>query len=124
MTKYPLYSLIALIIFISAAVMLLIFGDASNAETITIISVMLANIPALVASFMSERNNNAIQNGTVVEKAKQGAVQAIQEQQVMTRTGPVETTQLRALTELLDRMQNVEGRTTTLETDKPNGPTL
>lgn len=77
--KYPLYSLIALVVFIVAIVLLLIFGDTSNGEVLTIISVMLANIPGLVAAFMAERNNNAIQNGTLVDKAKQGATAALSE---------------------------------------------
>lgn len=92
----------------------------SNATplVVTLVGMVVSVVPALVGAIFSERASRDIRNGTVVEKAregaalaledaplaehaKQGAAEAIREEQVMRRDGPVVTAEVAALAELV-----------------------
>lgn len=99
----PFYAMICIVVMIVAAVVLLLFSNPATAPSLTIvIGLIVTSIPSLVAAFHAERASRDIRNGVVVEKVKQGATQAIEESQVLTRTGPVATASLTALTRLLE----------------------
>lgn len=79
MKNVPLYSIIAATVFLTLAVILVIFADPHNIETITLIGFILSTIPSILASVFSEKSNKAITNGVVQEKARLGTTQALQE---------------------------------------------
>lgn len=99
----PLYALVATVVFVAAAVVLVIWGDLENGNAMMLLGLLVTTLPSLVAAGFSERASRDIRNGVVVEKARQGALQAIDQAQVIVRDGPVVSTELRALTRLLEQ---------------------
>lgn len=90
---------------IAAVTVLIIEGDGNSG----VITVLVGLLPAmLVGAGYAERNSRDIRNGTVVEKAKQGATQALQETGVtaVAQTANESTTlAMRALSTLLEKEQ-------------------
>lgn len=85
-------------------VALSITGSLNNRSTplvVTLLSVVSTTIPALLAMAYSERAARDIRNGVVREQVRRGSREAIRDEQVITRDGPVVTAELAALTELL-----------------------
>lgn len=103
----PLYALVASVVFVAAAVALVIFADPENSNTMMLIGLLVSTIPSLVAAVFSERTARDIRNGVMVEKVREGAAQAIDEKQVIVRNGPVVSTELRALAQLLEQNTRV-----------------
>lgn len=101
-SNVPLYSLIATIALVVAAVVLVIFAPPDKQGFTVLLGLLVTTIPSVVASIYSERASRDIRNGILVEKAKEGAKEAIAESQVLTRTGPVVSAELRALSRLLE----------------------
>lgn len=99
----PLYATICAVAFVACAVLLVLFADPHSSQSIMIVlGLIVTTLPSLVASIFAERASRDIRNGVLEEKAKSGAAQAIQEQQVLVRTGPVVSTELAALSRLLE----------------------
>jgi hypothetical protein len=98
----PFYALVATGIFVVAAVLLVIFADPENQGTAMILGIIASTLPSLVAALYSERTARDVRNGVAREQAKQGAAEAIEDAGVLTRSGPVVTTELRALQRLLE----------------------
>ena len=112
-------------------VIMLSMGERLNATNtplvVSLIGVVVTVVPALVSAAFAERASKDIRNGTLVAKsqegaaralvehgpavAKEGAVQAIEDAQVMTRTGPVVTAELVALTKILGHIDRLSGET-------------
>lgn len=76
-SRVPLYSLAALVTFVIAATLLLLFAQPDNENVTLFIGLIVATLPALVASFAAERASNDIRNGVVEEKARIGATKAL-----------------------------------------------
>jgi hypothetical protein len=126
----PLFSLLALLAFLAVIVVVLVTGYGDHAMFWPLVA---TSIPSLVAAIASETAVRDIRNGTVVEKARQGASQAIEEKVadkvhegairaiadtgVMTRTGPVATVQLEALRALLEDVKRTTASTAEAVTD-------
>lgn len=91
----PVWAFASLAVFVVALVVLYVTGSDSGAGLF--IALAVANLPTLVAAVSSEQAARDIRNGTVAAKAKQGALAAIDEREVMLRNGPVATAQLEAL---------------------------
>lgn len=111
MKNVPLFSIIAATVFLSLAVILVIFADPHNIETVTLIGFILSTIPSILASVFSEKSNKAITNGVVQEKARLGTTQALQETGITSAANQAnDSTRLamEALTELL-KQHNQKG---------------
>lgn len=111
----PLWSLLsAVLLVITLGVVILVtpVDKLSASQTGIFIALIVSSVPSLLAAAYAERTSRDVRNGTVVEKAREGAVMAIQETEVLTQSGPVATASLEtsaaatvALTELLKRSE-------------------
>jgi hypothetical protein len=97
--------------------------DRSTPLVVTLLGVVVTSVPALISAAFSERASKDIRNGTLVAKSREGAaqalderapaivkaatVEAIDESQVVTRTGPVVTAELLALTKILGHIDRL-----------------
>lgn len=105
--KAPLYSLIATLTFVIAAVVLLLFANPENDNTGVFLALIFSTVPSLVAAFASERASRDIRNGTIVEKAREGSQQALDNSGVTAVAQSAVETQpatMRALAALIDRL--------------------
>jgi hypothetical protein len=93
-TRQPIYALVALVAFLASTVTVIVTG---NADSPLFWPIVAGSVPSLVAAIAAERASRDIRNGTIVEKAREGAVQAIEETEVLTRNGPVVAKQLDTL---------------------------
>lgn len=107
----------AVVALILIAAVLVLYDDKGDRNTAKVIGLIVTTIPGLLALGFAERASRDIRNGTLVAKSKQGASAAlkehgpelakegaraaIQEEQVLTRVGPVVTTEVLALAKLL-----------------------
>jgi hypothetical protein len=73
----------------------------STPLVVTLVGFTTTLLPGLFAAVFAERAARDIRNGVVVDRAREGAAQAIRDEQVVTRTGPVVSTELAALAELV-----------------------
>lgn len=106
-SKIPLYALAATVVFIAAAVLLILFSPPDNENTGLFIALIVTTVPSLVAAFASERASRDIRNGLVEHKAKEGAKQALQETGVaevveLTNRGQSSVLAMQALARLLE----------------------
>lgn len=108
-THTPVYALASLVVFVAALTLLYLLDKADGAGLL--VAVAVGNIPTLVAAIASETAARDIRNGTVAEKARQGAVAAIEESGVMLRNGPVANAQLAALNATLTELHTLTSRT-------------
>lgn len=96
---------VALLAIVAAVVVALSITKAldnrSTPLVVTLLSIVGTAFPALVAAAYSERAARDIRNGVVREQVRRGSREAIRDEQVVTRDGPVVTAELAALTELL-----------------------
>ena len=76
-TSTPVYSLVTIVIFVASALVLILTGHEDNAGGIFLASIF-TTLPSLVAATMSERAARDIRNGVVEDKARAGAVKAMQ----------------------------------------------
>lgn len=91
---------------------------------VSIIGFVGVMVPGLVGATYAERASRDIRNGTIVAKAKEGAVQALhdpqaiaqvrqaagealEDKQVVTRVGPVVTAEVAALAELVRQTRDI-----------------
>lgn len=105
----PVWAFAALAVFVASLTILYATGRDSGAAIY--IALIAANLPTLVAAVASEQAARDIRNGTVAEKARQGAVDAIKSEGVLVRSGPValasmqaSQAQLEALHETITRL--------------------
>lgn len=94
-------AVVAVVLIAGAVALAALSNPDAHPATGTVLGVILAAIPGAVAAVFAERAARDIRNGVIVQKVKEGASQAIVEHGVMTRTGPVASAQLEALTKLL-----------------------
>lgn len=100
-------------------------NDRSTPLVVAIVSMVVTTVPGLVAATYAERASRDLRNGTVVEKARQGAVKAfhddqakasmreaaghaLEDRQVVTRVGPVVTAEVAALAELVSTNREIQ----------------
>jgi hypothetical protein len=100
----PVYSLLALVVFVVGLLSLFL---TDRADPSLFVAIALANIPTLTAALFAERASRDIRNGTVTEKVRQGTTTAIVESGVLTRTGPVATSSVAALTQQTEALSQV-----------------
>lgn len=110
--------------------------DRATPLVVSLLGMVATIVPGLVAATYSERASRDIRNGTVVEKAREGAVralhdpqaqavirhaagEALEDKQVVTRVGPVVTAELAALTQLLGETRSLRQH---LEAPEPPSP--
>lgn len=117
-SNVPLYTVITTAILLVAAVLLVVFVPQDKQGYSLLLGLLVTTIPSVVSSLYAERASRDIRNGVVVEKVKEGTKQAISESQVVTRTGPVVSAELRALSRLLEA--NTAATTTNTEAIKNN----
>ncbi len=109
MRPVPIAAAVTAVLFMAAAVVLVLFADDTKGDTgqhvIVILSVILAAIPGLLAAAFAEQAVRHVKEGSVAESARIGARQAIRDEEVLTRAGPVVTEELRALRRLLEEQR-------------------
>lgn len=111
-------------------------NDKATPLVVSIIGMVAGVVPGLVAATYAERASRDIRNGTVVEKAREGAVkafhdpqakaqvrqaavQALEDAQVVTRVGPVVTAEVAALAELVGLTRQIRDHTATTAAQGP-----
>jgi hypothetical protein len=95
----PLWSLlsgIALIVTLGLVILLTPADKMSDPQFGIFIALIVSTVPSLIGAAYAERTSRDVRNGVVAEKAREGAVQAIEQTQVMTETGPTATAALAA----------------------------
>lgn len=120
-------------------VIMLANGEGLDSDStpivVSLVGVVITAVPALIGAAFSERASKDIRNGTVTAKARQGASEALvmhgpevaregaasalADAQVITRTGPVVTAELLALTKILGHIDNLAAHP---PTDPPTDP--
>lgn len=116
---------VALIAILGAVIVALSLGKGLDSKAtplvVSLLGIVATAVPAMLGAMKADRASRDIRNGVVVEKVRQGATQAIQEQQVMTRVGPAVTAEMAALTELVLTNRQIAGH---LEDVLPSRPRL
>lgn len=99
----------AVLILAGVAVVMTGHGGANDGSLL--VGLVVTTIPSLLAAGYAERASRDVRNGTVTEKARQGARKAIEEAGVVTRDGPAvqaalsaQAASTAALTALLQRV--------------------
>lgn len=99
----------ALLILSGVALVMTGHGGANDGSLL--VGLVVTTIPSLLAAGYAERASRDVRNGTVTEKARQGAHKAITEAGVVTRDGPAvqaalsaQAASTAALTALLQRV--------------------
>lgn len=107
----PLFTFLTAVVMMVAGACVLIFAPfdtAHNADLAIFFGMMSSAVPALVSSFFAERGSKDIRNGVVVDKAQQGAAQALEETGLVTHVQTQSEAQQAAtaalITLLKDRM--------------------
>lgn len=77
MKNIPVVTLVALVLTVVALVLLILFGDPARSATFE--GILIGAVPSLLAAAYSERSSRDIRNGTVTDKARQGARAALDE---------------------------------------------
>jgi hypothetical protein len=111
-TNRPVWAFASLVVFVGSLTLLYATGKDSGAGLL--IAVAVGNLPTLVAAVASEQAARDIRNGTVSRKAKEGALEAIDESGVLTRTGPVAVASLAASAAQLEALNTTLARLHTL----------
>jgi len=106
MKSIPWTTVAVAVAVIVAVTVLNVAGDGSSG----VITVLVGLLPAmLVGAGYAERNSKDLRNGLITEKAKDGATQALAETGVTDVAGMANTSTtlaMRALTELLDKVES------------------
>jgi uncharacterized membrane protein len=83
----PIIASIMAAVFLIAAVVMVMFTNEDRATTpqfVTLIGLVVTTIPSLIAAAFAERSSRDIRNGVVTDKAKDGALKALEESGVTT----------------------------------------
>jgi hypothetical protein len=104
-TNTPLYALVASIVFVIAAVLLVLYAPPGR-ETV-ILGLIASTLPSLVAAFASERASRDIRNGVVEAKVREGTKTALKDTGVLdvvesSARGESTTLAMQALAKLLE----------------------
>lgn len=107
----PVAALGTAALLIVAGVVLVLSGHGGANDGSLLVGLVVTTIPSLLAAGYAERASRDVRNGTVTEKARQGARKAIQDAGVVTREGPAvqaaltaQAASTAALTALLERV--------------------
>lgn len=102
----PLYTLGTAVVFVIVGAVLLVTGVGKEGNGLLLLGFIVSTLPSLVASAFSERVSRDVRNGTVMEKAKEGARKALDETGVTQAVVEGQSTTpaaLAALTKLLEQ---------------------
>lgn len=97
----PVLSIGAAVLFIIGAVAVVVSGHGDAGGGALIVGLVVSTIPSLIAAAFAERVSRDVRNGTVTEKARQGAHKALAEAGVVTNNGAVTNAALQSLEQLL-----------------------
>lgn len=112
----PILSIIGAAVFLSIAAVLLIVVDPEQQSTpafVAIIGLIASTIPGLIAAVYSERASRDIRNGTVTDKAAEGAQKALDNTgitEVVANSQQTSNAALQALTRILENQGESNGR--------------
>lgn len=87
-TNLPYASLGSAVVLIIVGATVVISGNGGENGGAILIGLVVTTIPSLIAAAFAERNAKDIRNGTLTDKARQGAHAAIVDAGVITREGP------------------------------------
>ncbi len=112
----PVVALVTAGVFLLGGIVLVIAADDTKGDTgqhvIVLIGVIATSVPSLIAVAFSESGARMLRGGRVKEQVRE----VLQEEQVVTRTGPVITAELAALRDLLrehdERLQKLPAQET------------
>lgn len=85
----PWISITTLTIILAFALILILSDHADQGTGLTMATLLLVNLPSALSAIFSERASRDIRNGTVIEKARQGAVEALADTEMVKETHPV-----------------------------------
>lgn len=122
MKSLPAVSLIVAFLFVVSvlgAVILVDFNAHTTPIIISIVGLVISTVPSMISSAYSERASKDIRNGVVTEKAKVGALEALDETGVIevvniSNRGESSILAMNALSRLLEAANKGS------ENDKPN----
>lgn len=122
MKSLPVVSLIIAFLFVFSvlgAVILVDFNAHTTPIIISIVGLVISTVPSMISSAYSERASKDIRNGVVTEKAKVGALEALDETGVIevvniSNRGESSILAMNALSRLLEAANKGS------ENDKPN----
>lgn len=104
--KLPLITMVTACVFLICGVILVILSrPEQQPSTLIVLGLIVSAVPGLIAASFAERTNRDIRNGTVVEKAREGAVKALQQTGVtnaIEQNVPVTNAALLALAKLIE----------------------
>lgn len=86
-----------------------------------LLAVISSTIPSILALIKVEQVHNDIKNGVVQDKVKAGTIQALREENIVTRDGPMSTTALDALAEILKATKGNSTKLDNLQEGQDNG---
>lgn len=95
--------------------------SASTPILAGLLAVISSTIPSILALIKVEQVHNDIKNGVVQEKARAGAVEALQAERIVTRDGPLSTTAIEALAEILKATKANGEKLDTIKEGNDNG---
>lgn len=73
----PLVSLGTLTLLLACGLTLVVTGNADRGSGLTMLMIVLGNVPGAVAAIYAERTARDVRNGVVIDKSRQGAVAAL-----------------------------------------------
>lgn len=114
LTNLPYASLGAAVLLILVGGGVVMTGNGGENGGAILIGLVVTTIPSLIAAAFAERNAKDIRNGTVTEKARQGAHRALAEAGVTTvaSQGPQTAAALQSLEQLLRQTQSTVAENT------------
>lgn len=86
---------------LAVGTVLILLGRADDVDML--LALAASTVPSFVAAGYAERASRDVRNGTVTEKAKEGALEAIEEKGVVTRAGPSMSLAMTALARILEQ---------------------
>ena len=86
-----------------------------------LLAVISSTIPSILALIKVEQVHNDIKNGVVQDKVKAGTIQALREENIVTRDGPMSTTAIDALAEILKATKGNATKLDNLKEGQDNG---
>ena len=79
----PLVSLGTLGLLLGTGLVLVLTGKADKGSGLTLLAIVLGNLPGAIAAIYAERTSRDVRNGVVVDKSRQGAVAALADTQLV-----------------------------------------
>src|SRR6266542_805089 len=85
MPLWSLFSAVALIVTLGVVLLVVPPDRMSSSQLAIFVALIVSTVPSLLGAAYAERTARDVRNGVVAEKAREGAVQAIEDASVLTQ---------------------------------------